>query len=102
VKDRQELDAGNSVERPDTFEQVVASVFNNKEIVLTTEALPGLHELLAEPMALTFSDMPGGAIDAEDVKSRLGDARAKIIQAKVLTFLVTLVQLQLGRLTRYL
>mgnify|MGYP000358185758 CR=1 FL=1 len=68
VKDRAELDASDSEERPDTCEQVVAWVHDNELIVLTTEAIPELHDLFAEPIELRFEDMPGGKISVEDVK----------------------------------
>jgi len=80
VKDRAELDAGVSTERPDTFEEAVASIYNDEAIVLTTDVLPNLHELFSDPMTLRFSEMPGGELTDEEVKSRIGDARAKIIQ----------------------
>jgi len=79
--ERDELDAGHSAERPPTYEEAVALVYNNRDYVFCTEALPNLHENFSEPIELIFSEMPGGAITAEDVKARIGDARAKLIQA---------------------
>jgi len=80
VKDRAELDAGVSTERPDTFEEAIASIYNDEAIVLTTDVLPNLHELFSDPMTLRFSERPGGESTAEEAKSRIGDAHAKIIQ----------------------
>jgi len=82
TKDRDELDcgAGHSEERPLTLEEVVAELYNDDSVVLTTESLPGLHQLFAEPMVLKFSEMPGGEMTAEDVKARMGDARGKVVQ----------------------
>jgi len=86
--DRAELDAGDWSDRPESFEEAVACVYNDEAKVLTTEALPSLHEMFAEPMELRFSDMPGGKINAEDVKSRLGDCRAKLVQVSTCVSLV--------------
>lgn len=81
--DRQELDAGDSTERPDNFEEIVAELYNDEDVAMVTESIPSLHSLFREQMTLRFSDMPGGDITSEDVKSRRGDARAKLIQVLV-------------------
>lgn len=79
--DKDELDAGqNHSDRPKTFEEIVADLYNDVSFVAITEALPDLHTDFAEPIALTFRDMPGGKITAETVKSRMSDARAKVLQ----------------------
>jgi len=77
--ERDELDAGHSAERPPAHEEAVALVHNG-DCVFCAEALPNLHDNFSEPIDLIFSEMPGGAITAEDVKARIGDARAKLIQ----------------------
>ena len=84
VKDRALLDVGNgcSEDRPETCEEAVARVHNEGLLVLTTEGLPNLHERFSVPIETQFDDMPGGAINAEDVKARMGDARAKLIQVR--------------------
>ena len=78
--DRQQLDARNSDVRPATFEEVVASLYNDERVEFFTECLPDLHITFAEPIDLHFQYMPGGEITAEDVKKKVGDARAKLIQ----------------------
>jgi len=82
VKDRALLDIGNAENRPETYDEAVARVYNDGDLTLTTDALPNLHEKYTEPIILEFEDMPGGAINAEDVKARMGDARAKLIQVR--------------------
>ena len=78
---RQELDARNSSNRPDTYEEVVARLYNDDEYVPSTESLPELHAEFADPIELPFNEMPGGSIDAEDVKKKVTEARAKVMQA---------------------
>jgi hypothetical protein len=75
---RSELDGRNSLERPKTWYEKTAEVYNSDEIFYT-ECLPDLHETFAEPMALNLEDMPGGPITADTVKVRLSDARARLI-----------------------
>ena len=77
---REELDARNSDARPPSFYAVVAKKYNNPDWVPTTEALPDLHHDFNDPVELHFHDMPGGEITPEEVKTRFGDARAKLIQ----------------------
>ncbi|CAB9524385.1 unknown protein [Seminavis robusta] len=76
---REELDARNHEERPETYPEVVARLYNDESVVFTTEALPELHESYAEPITLKFSEMPGGELSAEEAKTRIGDARARVI-----------------------
>jgi hypothetical protein len=75
---RSELDGRNSSERPKTWYEKTAEIYNSEEIFYT-ECLPDLHEDFAEPMALNLADMPGGPITADTVKIRLSDARARLI-----------------------
>ena len=81
VKTRADLDVGDSAERPETHEEAIARICNDDTCDLFTEAIPTLHALFNEPIELRFSDMPGGAVTAEDVKMRMGDARAKLVHA---------------------
>jgi hypothetical protein len=78
VLTREELDARNSAERPQTYYQKVADLYNSNKVYIT-DCLPDLHSMFADPIELRFDDMPGGALTADDVKARLGDARAKMI-----------------------
>jgi hypothetical protein len=39
--------------------------------------------MFVERIDLKFEDMPGGAMSADDVKWRLGEARAKMISVSV-------------------
>ena len=80
--DRQQLDARNSDVRPSTFEEVVSKLYNNPTVEFFTECLPELHMTFAEPIDLHFQYMPGGEITPEDVKKKVGDARAKLIQVR--------------------
>jgi hypothetical protein len=75
---RPELDARNSQERPPLYWQTIADKYNSDEIY-DSYALPEIHSRFAESIELKFSDMPGGAMTADDVKWRLGEARAKMI-----------------------
>ena len=82
VLERDELDAHNSSMRPETFNEVVARLYNDPELELWTEALPELHITFAEPIDCSFEFMPGGKISVEDVKKKLSDARAKLTQVR--------------------
>ena len=79
---REELDARNNEERPETFEEVVAKLYNDPENIYYTELLPDLHFVYAEVIELDFNDMPGGKISAEDVKKKIAECRAKLIQVR--------------------
>jgi hypothetical protein len=78
VMTREELDARNSDARPPTYFEKVAELYNS-DILYISSALPELHSTFAESMVLSFDEMPGGAITADDAKTRLGEARAKMI-----------------------
>ena len=79
--DRATLDARNNDDLLPNWCQVVAELCNNPEEVFTTESLPFLHTAFGEQIDLKFQDMPGGAIDAEDVKKRCADSRSSLITA---------------------
>jgi hypothetical protein len=80
VMQRDELDARNSENRPASYEAIVAKLYNDPTEEFYTEAVPALHDYFAEPICLEFLGMPGGEISAEDVKKKIGDARAKLMQ----------------------
>ena len=82
VMDREELDARNSDQRPETYEEVVARVYNDPDIVFYTEVLPDLHADFADCTSLEFAEMPGGNISAEDVKKKIGEARVNLMQVR--------------------
>jgi hypothetical protein len=78
VMSREELDARNSDARPPTYYEKVAELYNS-EVIYISSALPDLHSTFADSMVLAFDEMPGGAITADEAKTRLGEARAKMI-----------------------
>ena len=78
--DRDELSARNHRDRPETHDEVVARLYNDDTFVPSTEALPDLHITFAEEIDLPFTSMPGGMINAEVVKTKMSDARAKLLQ----------------------
>ena len=80
--DRQSMEGRKNDDRPMTFYEVVAEDFNNGKIVFTTESLPELSYVFAQPISLYFHDMPGGAITADDVKSRFSACRANLIHVR--------------------
>jgi len=61
------------------FKEIVADLYNDEEYIPVTSPLPMLHSYFAEPIELPLCDMPGGEIDAADVKARYMDARVKLI-----------------------
>lgn len=85
---RDELDAGlRSDLRPMTYEAAVAKIYNDPDIVFYTEINPELHVTFEEAIELHFDSMPGGEIDAEDVKKKIGEARAKLMQVCIRSML---------------
>jgi hypothetical protein len=55
------LDAGKAHdERPGTFEDIVAELYNDEIFIAVTEALLELHMDFDEPIMLPFDKMPGG------------------------------------------
>jgi hypothetical protein len=78
VMTREELDARNSDARPPTYFEKVAELYNSDTLYISS-ALPELHSTFADSIILAFDEMPGGAITADDAKTRLGEARAKMI-----------------------
>ena len=79
LMDHQELDARNSSDRPLTFEEMAAQLFNDENFLPATESLPDLCSTFADPIVLPFSLMPG-PIAADQVKSKLADARVKLMK----------------------
>jgi hypothetical protein len=75
---RLEVDGRNNEERPPTWHEAIVEMYNSTKVYVTL-ALPELHDEFAEPRTLRFVDLPGGAVTVQDVKSRLADARAKLI-----------------------
>jgi len=61
TKDRAELDIGDSVDRPDTFEEAVARICNDPDILFTAESLPTPHEFFAHSISLPFNKMHGSS-----------------------------------------
>jgi hypothetical protein len=78
--DHEELDARNHEDRPLTFEEVVANLYNDEEYVPCTEALPSLHSMFAQPIPLKLSTLPGGNITSDVFNSKLTEARSKVLQ----------------------
>ena len=88
--DRETLDARNNQNRPLNWYEIVAKLWNDRSLVLTTEALPDLHSSFAFEIELKREDMPDGDITGDDVKSRFADCRAMLIKASISDALVCL------------
>ena len=82
VMDRDELDARNNENRPETLWEVVTRLYNDNEVVITTPALPDLHADFATVLELKYEDMPGGQITVEEAKRRGTEAKAKLTQVR--------------------
>jgi hypothetical protein len=78
MEGRLEVDGRNSDKRPPTWHEKIAELYNSKKEYKTL-VLPELHCDFADARTLCFEDMPGGTITAASVKTRLGDARARMI-----------------------
>ncbi|CAB9522913.1 expressed unknown protein [Seminavis robusta] len=77
--DREELDARNSEDRPETVYESCARLFNDNDHEVFSRCLPDLHFSFAEVLDCSFEHMPG-AITPDEVKRRWGDCRAKLIK----------------------
>jgi hypothetical protein len=60
--DRSSLDARKNADRPKTWEEVVADLFNDDSLVFTTDVIPELYYSFTYARDLYFQDVPGGAI----------------------------------------
>jgi hypothetical protein len=67
---RVELDARNSDERPETADEVVARLFNDRTLVFWTPVCPNWHVDFSVSVELRAEDMAGGEITPEDVKKK--------------------------------
>jgi hypothetical protein len=65
-----------------TYEAVVARVYNDPDIVFCTDINPELHVMYEESIEMHFHSIPGGEIDGEDVKTKISDALAKLMQVQ--------------------
>ncbi|CAB9512535.1 hypothetical protein SEMRO_541_G163160.1 [Seminavis robusta] len=77
--DREELDARNSEDRPETVFESCARLFNDPNHEVFSRCLPDLHFTFAEVLDCCFDHMPG-RITPDEVKRRWGDCRAKLIK----------------------
>ncbi|CAB9522223.1 hypothetical protein SEMRO_1279_G258880.1 [Seminavis robusta] len=77
--ERDELDARNSADRPETIFEACARLFNDKNKKVFSRCLPDLHFTFAEALDCSFEHMPG-PVTADEVKRRWGDSRAKLIK----------------------
>jgi hypothetical protein len=58
VMTRAELDARNSVERPENFFEAVARLFNDTNKIFVTDCVPDLHFHFEFPLYLTLTTCP--------------------------------------------
>ncbi|CAB9524785.1 hypothetical protein SEMRO_1585_G284060.1 [Seminavis robusta] len=79
IGDRDELDARNSDNRPETIFEACSRLFNDPEKEVYSQCLPDLHYSFAEVLDCCFEKMPG-LVTPDEVKRRWGDCRAKLIK----------------------
>ncbi|CAB9501760.1 unknown protein [Seminavis robusta] len=79
VHSRDELDARNSSERPETIWEAAARLYNDSDNVVLSSSLPDLHSAFAEVLDCSFEKMPG-LITPDEIKRRFGDSRARLIK----------------------
>ena len=82
--ERDELDARNNGERPETYPEVVCRLYNDTLKTITSEILPELHADFAEQMILCCDDLAGGELTVEECKKKIGDLKAKTTQVRCL------------------
>jgi len=81
VMNRAQLDARKSTDRPPTFYEEAAALYNNQNFNPTTSSFPDLHSDFAEPISLPASEAPI-PVNAEKIKLQLADARAKLTMVR--------------------
>ncbi|CAB9527321.1 expressed unknown protein [Seminavis robusta] len=79
IGDRDELDARNSADRPETVFEACARLFNDPEKEVFSQCLPDLHFAFAEVLDCSLEKMPG-LVTPDEVKRPWGDCRAKLIK----------------------
>ena len=79
VLDRNGLQNRNAADRAETYEEIVTRLFNDESRTFVTSRVPNLHSVFSEHHYLSFDKMPG-PITPKEVKSRLADARAKLVK----------------------
>ncbi|CAB9524495.1 hypothetical protein SEMRO_1544_G281250.1 [Seminavis robusta] len=79
IGDRDELDARNSADRPETVFEACTRLFNDPEKEVFSQCLPDLHFTFAEVLDCSLEKMPG-LVTPDEVKRRWGDCRAKLIK----------------------
>ncbi|CAB9518311.1 hypothetical protein SEMRO_922_G220650.1 [Seminavis robusta] len=77
--ERDELDARNSENRPETVYEACARLFNDPDHEVMSRCLPDLHFTFSEVIDCSFENMPG-KVTPDEVKRRWGDSRAKLIK----------------------
>jgi hypothetical protein len=79
VLDKDQLSARNSDVRPPNYFELLADKWNDASLNFTTERLPELHSNLADPILLSFEDMPGKT-NPEQIKRKVAGSRASLAQ----------------------
>jgi hypothetical protein len=77
AKDRAELDAQNSNERPKIFYELAAEKFNDPEYNPHTTIYPNLHDDCRWSIELKASEAP--IATPQKIKEKLADVRAKLV-----------------------
>jgi hypothetical protein len=77
AKDRAELDARNSAERPKNFYELAADKYNDQDYHPVTTTYPNLHDDFRWGIELHASDAPTAT--PSKIKEKLADVRAKLV-----------------------
>ena len=77
VMTRQELDARRSADRPPTFYEKAAALYNSATFNPTTACLPDLHSDFGRAIPLLASEAPI-PVSPDKIRAQLADARAKL------------------------
>ena len=75
--DREETDARNSPDKPESFEEKCAKLFNNPDYNPTTNVYSDLHAIFSYPIELTQSSCP--TVTPQKIKEKLSESRAKVV-----------------------
>ncbi|CAB9524440.1 hypothetical protein SEMRO_1537_G280720.1 [Seminavis robusta] len=81
VAERDELDARNSEDRPETIYEAAARLYNDESHLVLSRCLPDLHSTFSDVLECSLNnDHVPSPITPEDVQRRWGDCRAKLIK----------------------
>lgn len=94
-QNREQNDARNNEEyKPESFEAVVAGLFNDPSYICVTEALPHLGcDLFMDTVQASRYDVPSEDLQPKDVNKKVSEARARIMKVWLFSSVIVICSL---------